>query len=179
MVAFDEFPFSQFFHVPEQNQSFASKTIIVTGSNIGLGLEAARHFVNLNAARVILAVRSIKKGEDAKADIEASTGKVGVVEVWQLDMSNYSNIQEFAKKAQSLDRLDAVVENAGVAMQTYESAEGTEITVAINVIGTFLLAANLLPILRKSAEKTGEVPRLAIVSSEVHSWVCKPFHYPS
>ncbi|KAG4434266.1 hypothetical protein IFR05_010256 [Cadophora sp. M221] len=154
--------------IPMPTQSFAGQTIIVTGSNTGLGLEAARHFVRLNAAKVILAVRSIKKGEDAKASIEQTTGKKNVVEVWQLDMSNYETIKSFAKNCGSLDRIDVLLANAGVLRNTFEAAEGTEISIAVNVIGTFLLILDMLPLLRKSRQKTGETPRVTITSSVLH-----------
>lgn len=111
--------------------SFAGQTIIVTGSNTGLGLEATRHFVRLDAARVILAVRPVKKGEDDKASIEASTNHKNVVEVWQVDMSNYDSIKAFAKKCNSLDRLDVVVTNTGILRHIYEECEGTEISVTV------------------------------------------------
>ncbi|KAL6885428.1 hypothetical protein GGI43DRAFT_419089 [Trichoderma evansii] len=154
--------------IPLPTRSFAGQTIVVTGSNTGLGLEAARHFVRLNATRVILAVRSIKKGEDAKASIEASTDRQNVVEVWQIDMSNYNSIKAFAVRCNSLDRLDVVVANAGVLRNTYEASEGTEITIKVNVIGTALLAFNLFPMLRRSKMRTGETARLVITSSVVH-----------
>lgn len=158
--------------IPIPTQSFAGQTIIVTGSNTGLGLEAARHFVRLDATKVILAVRSIKKGEDAKANIEATTNRKNVVEVWQVDMSSYKSIIEFAKKCESLDRVDVLLVNAGVLRNTFEEAEGTEISIAVNVIGTFLLVLNFLPILRRSKQKTGHTPRITITSSVLHDKVC-------
>jgi len=89
------------------------KTIIVTGANVGLGKEATRHFVRLNAAKVIIGCRSLEKGEAAKTEIEASTKRNGVIEVWQLDLQDYDSVKAFAKRAESLKRLDVVVENAG------------------------------------------------------------------
>ncbi|KAM0316480.1 hypothetical protein ACHAPQ_011302 [Fusarium lateritium] len=68
-------------HIPVPTTSFKGQTIIVTGSNTGLGLEAANHFVRLDADVVILAVRSLKRGEAAKASIESSTGRKGVVQM--------------------------------------------------------------------------------------------------
>ncbi|GIJ92659.1 hypothetical protein Asppvi_001937 [Aspergillus pseudoviridinutans] len=159
---------AQLQHIPLPTTSFAGQTVIITGSNTGLGLEAARHFVRLDAARVILAVRSVKKGEDAKASIESSTNRKNVVEVWQIDMSNYDSIKAFVKKCDSLDRLDVVVANAGVLRNTYEECEGTEISITVNVIGTFLLALGLFPVLRRSWKKTGQASRLVITSSVVH-----------
>src|SRR6266536_1040966 len=59
-----------FVSVPVPTASFDGQTVIMTGSNTGLGLEAARHITKLGAQRVILAVRSIAKGEAAKKSIE-------------------------------------------------------------------------------------------------------------
>ncbi|KAH7225194.1 hypothetical protein BKA60DRAFT_255570 [Fusarium oxysporum] len=154
--------------IPVPTASFQGQTIIITGSNTGLGLEAARHFVRLDAEVVILAVRSLEKGEAAKASIEASTKRKNVVQVWQLEMDKYDSIKSFASRCNSLERLDVVVENAGILRNTYEESEGTEITIKVNVIGTFLLALNLFPILRKSYEKTRQASRLVITSSAVH-----------
>lgn len=59
---------SQLFVTPGlPTKAFAGQTIIVTGSSTGLGFEAARHFVRLKASLVILAVRDIKKGQQAKS----------------------------------------------------------------------------------------------------------------
>lgn len=57
------------------------KTYIVTGSNSGLGLETARHLVEFLASRVVLAVRNLTAGENAKKEIEKSTGRKGVMQV--------------------------------------------------------------------------------------------------
>jgi retinol dehydrogenase-12 len=160
--------------IPIPQTSFAGQTIIVTGSNTGLGYEAVRHFVRLDAGQVILAVRSVKKGEAAKASIEASSGRKNVIEVWQLEMDKYDSIKAFASRCNSLDRLDVVVENAGILSNTYEESEGTEISIKVNVIGTFLLALNLFPILRRSQARTGQISRLVITSSSVHYNVRTP-----
>lgn len=60
----------------------SGKTYVITGGNSGLGLETARHLVEFSASRVILAVRNLKAGETAREDIEKTTGRKGVVEVW-------------------------------------------------------------------------------------------------
>lgn len=164
--------------IPVPATSFAGQTIIVTGSNTGLGFEAAQHFVRLDAGLVILAVRSVKKGEAAKASIEASSGRKDVIKVWQLEMDKYDSIKAFASRCHSLDRLDVVVENAGVLRNTYEESEGTEISIKVNVIGTFLLALSLFPILRRSQARTGQTSRVVITSSSVHFNV-SPFPPPA
>jgi retinol dehydrogenase-12 len=156
--------------LPTITQSCAGQTIIVTGANTGLGFEAAQHFIRLDATRVIMAVRSVPKGELAKAKIEAATNQLGVLEVWELDLTSHESVRAFSLRVSiELDRIDAVVENAGVAMETWTEVSGTETTIAVNVIGTMLLAVLLLPCLRRSGRRWNTLPRLTIVSSELHA----------
>jgi len=151
-------------NIPYPTQTFDGQTIIVTGANTGLGLEAARHFTRLNAAKVILGCRSIAKGEEAALSIAQTTGR----KVWQVDLGDFNSVKQFTERASKLERLDVVVENAGIAALAYREVEGMEATIAINVVGTFLMALNFLSILRESGKKTGTVPRLVIVSSNAH-----------
>lgn len=146
------------------------QTIIVTGSNTGLGREAARTFTRLNAKRVIIAVRSIGKGDEAKREIEQSTGIEGVLEVWPLDLASYESTIEFAERAKRLDRLDILLENAGVASQTWQIVEKDELNVTVNVVSTLLLAVLLLPKLRDSGSKFNITPHLTMVSTEAHGF---------
>lgn len=147
-------------------ESCAGATYIVTGSNHGIGLECAKHLVRMSAARVILAVRSSAKGEAARAEIDAATGRPGVAEVWILDMASYGSITAFAQRAGSeLERIDAVIENAAVALDTWSVAEGLETSLTVNVVGTVLLAVLLLPKLRECAQRFGTKPCLTVVTS--------------
>ena len=169
MSFFLHFLYDQLFTAPHYpKHSVQDQTIIVTGSNVGLGLEAARHLVRMGAETVILAVRSIEKGEAAKKSIESSENRRGVVQVWQLDLSSYASVKEFGKRAEGLKRLDAIIENAGIAATTFRRMEDNEATITTNVISTYLLALMILPKLRETAQKYNVTPHLTIVSSEVH-----------
>lgn len=165
--------YNQLFETPAYPvATFTGQTIIVTGSNVGLGLEAARHFARLDAAKIILAVRNISAGQEAKQDIEESTGRSDVCEVWELDLASFESVKAFAARASTLPRLDVVVENAGIATTTFTKSEGHERTITVNVISTFLLALLLLPKLKETAKEIpSSTPHVSIVSSEVHSWV--------
>ncbi|KAK6522975.1 hypothetical protein TWF281_002402 [Arthrobotrys megalospora] len=143
----------------------AGKTFIVTGANTGLGFEATKHLVSFSPSRVILAVRSIKNGEAAKAKIEAATGKKGIAEVWQLDLSSYDSVKAFGNKVQGLGRLDAIIENASVALSVWSPSEGLETSLTVNVTGTFLLAAMVLQKLKDTAKMTGEKTHLTVIGS--------------
>lgn len=150
---------------------FKNQTIIVTGANVGLGFEAAKHFVRLGAEKVILAVRSVSKGEEARKAIEAATGRPGVAVVWELDLGSYQSVKGFADRANSLARIDAVVENAGIAVLEHDTLEDNEATITVNVVSTFLLALLLLPKLQESSRISGVASRLTIVASSVHGWI--------
>ncbi|EAW23604.1 putative short-chain dehydrogenase/reductase family protein [Aspergillus fischeri NRRL 181] len=170
------FLYSQLLVTPAYpTHSFKDQTIIVTGSNVGLGLEAARHFVRLNAATVILAVRNRPAGEAAKASLQSSHPDSDTsIEVWDLDLASYASVLAFAEKVSSLPRLDVLLCNASIATSSFQQAEAHERTITVNVISTILLGLLVLPTLRRSAAKYGTKPRLTTVVSEVHAWTKFP-----
>ncbi|KAL8650203.1 MAG: hypothetical protein Q9210_003961 [Variospora velana] len=160
--------------LPYPQTPATGQTVIVTGSNVGLGLEAARHYLRLGAAKVILAVRSIEKGEAAKQAIEESENRSGVVEVWQLDLQSYESVKQFAQRVNRLPRLDIMLDNAGLATYIYRQAEEDESTITVNVVSTFLLALLLLPKLRETSTRFNTTPCLTIVTSEGHCFTTLP-----
>jgi NAD(P)-dependent dehydrogenase (short-subunit alcohol dehydrogenase family) len=148
-----------------------NQTVIVTGSNTGLGLEASRHLLRLGVNKLIMAVRSPEKGEAAKRDLLASTDRpASTVEVWALDMDSPASIQAFAARAAAeLPRLDGVLANAGIMTEQFtRGGDGHERTLTVNVVGTFLLCLLLLPTMRASARKTGQPCTFTIPNSGLH-----------
>lgn len=156
-------------HLPPPD-TFKSQTIIVTGANTGLGLEAARHFVSLGASKVILGVRTLSKGLDAKADIESTTGQQGVVEVWEVNLESFASVKAFAAKAKSLERLDIAIMNAGLASKEWRvSPEGWEVQLQVNVLSTALLSMLLMPLLVANRERFPDSrPHLVLLGSDIH-----------
>lgn len=121
---------SQLFVTPSipPTADFTGQTIIITGSNIGLGLEAARQLVRLNATLIILAVRDVRKGESAKEDIARteSSRRLDIsscVQVWELDLARYESVKGFARRVETLDRVDKVIENASIYPFNFEPGE--------------------------------------------------------
>ncbi|KAH7348778.1 hypothetical protein BKA65DRAFT_584645 [Rhexocercosporidium sp. MPI-PUGE-AT-0058] len=84
-------------------ESFASRKFLITGGNLGLGLETARHNVKLGASKVILGVRTLSKGEAGKSNIESTTGRTGIVEVWEVDLERFDSVEEFSARAARLE----------------------------------------------------------------------------
>jgi retinol dehydrogenase 12 len=155
--------------IPKPTASFTSKTVIITGGNGGLGKEAAKQIVRLGASRVILGCRSLKKGDQAKQEIKASVpGSQTTVEVWDVDLESPPSMKAFVDRASSLPRLDAVISNAGVQLIQFQKTYDTERVVAVNVIGTFLLALQLLPKLSETAKLVNEDTHLTFVGSALY-----------
>ncbi|KAF7960487.1 hypothetical protein EAE96_000167 [Botrytis aclada] len=120
--------------LPVPTRDFTDETIIITGANTGLGLEAARHVSRLNARLLILAVRSQSKGEAAKASILASTGRPeSSIEVWSLDMQSVSSIQAFSSKVDKLPRVDAVLANAGIVATELDLTKPTHTLILLKI----------------------------------------------
>ncbi|OAA52014.1 NAD(P)-binding domain protein [Metarhizium rileyi] len=155
----------QFKALPYPDEDCTGWTVIVTGSNTGLGLEAARHFVRLNATKVIIACRNADKGAAAKIDIENSTQRQGVMEVWHLDLCSSQSVKDFAARAALLDRLDVLLNNASILVMDHALHDGYETMTQVNVLSTLLLTLLLLPKLRQTATTFSVMPRVTIVSS--------------
>lgn len=156
--------------LPYPTTSFENQTIIITGSNTGLGYEASHHVVRLGVKKLIMAVRNLSKGEKAKRAILNSVDRTDdCIEVWQIDMDDYESVKRFAARASSeLERLDGVLANAGIMTSQFAMSEDNERTITVNVVSTFLLALLLLPKLHESAEKFGINPHIVIVNSALH-----------
>jgi NAD(P)-dependent dehydrogenase (short-subunit alcohol dehydrogenase family) len=146
----------------------AGKTALVTGSNIGLGFESARHFLRLHLTRLIMGARSLQKGEAAASTLRLEFPDAQI-EVWQLDMESFRSVQAFvAKIDQEMDRLHIAVLNAGLGKNRFERVEEggrREATLQVNYLSTALLAILLIPKMKPSASSSGP-GRLSIVSSD-------------
>lgn len=160
-----------FITLPYPEADLHGQTIIVSGSNTGLGFEACLHLSRLGAEKLIMAVRTLAKGEAAKEKILKATGREeGSIEVWQLDMDSYDSVKQFSARVTStLPRVDAVLANAGVAFSdAFKLSEDNEKNVNVNVVSNFLLLLLLLPKLRESASTFNITPRFTIVNSALH-----------
>ncbi|KAE9380757.1 NAD(P)-binding protein [Stipitochalara longipes BDJ] len=148
--------------------SFKGKTILITGANVGLGLESAVKFASLGASSLIFGVRSLQRGEDAKKLICQRTGYLpSNIKLFQLDMSTFASVKKFADDVtKNVPQVDVAILNAGVALASYQvSPEGYEMTLQVNVISTALLGILLLPKLRQTTAKTGKPAHLEFVGS--------------
>ncbi|HMG40972.1 MAG TPA: SDR family NAD(P)-dependent oxidoreductase [Acidimicrobiales bacterium] len=122
----------------------AGRTAVITGANTGLGLETAKALAARGAA-VVLAVRNLDKGKDAAAAVVAGSPGADVT-LQRLDLSSLASVREAADKIRAgHDRIDLLVNNAGV-MYTPQSttADGFELQFGTNHLGHFALTGLLL-----------------------------------
>lgn len=147
----------------ENMPDLSGKTIIVTGGNSGLGYESVKAFAQ-KGADVILASRSMEKGEKAKAEIEKLSIN-GKIEVMQLDLGDFASIEDFAKNFnQKYSQLDILLNNAGIMTTPYfKTKDGLEGQIGTNHFGHFKLTGLLIDLI-KSTPKS----RVVNVSSIAH-----------
>jgi NAD(P)-dependent dehydrogenase (short-subunit alcohol dehydrogenase family) len=119
----------------------AEQTILVTGSTDGLGRRVAQELVQ-RGARVLVHGRDPGKVEEVTQAIGAERGLV----------ADLASLDEVGRLAGAVDGLDTLVNNAGVILpERRVSADGYELTFAVNYLAHFLLTALLLPKLREPA----------------------------
>ncbi|MEE4299929.1 MAG: protochlorophyllide reductase, partial [Pseudomonadales bacterium] len=137
----------------EQHSQETARTVIVTGASSGVGLHAAKALAD-RGWHVIMACRDLAKAENAAASLgipEASRT------IMHLDLAALDDVRAFVDHFRETGRpLDALVVNAATYQPRLEaparSADGYELSVAVNHLGHFLLMRLLLPML---AEREG------------------------
>lgn len=138
------------------------KTFLVTGANTGIGKETARNLAG-RGARVVIAGRSEEKNREAIREIAADTGNTDLDYV-PLDLGDLSSVRAAAATfLDSGERLDVLINNAGLAGKRGMTASGFELAFGTNHVGTFLLTE----LLRDRVAETGP-GRIVNVASTGH-----------
>ena len=127
------------------------QTILITGSTDGLGEATAESLVR-RGANVLVHGRSEQKLERALAKLGADRG--APVQGLLADLGSLEQVRRLARCVErDVERLDVLVNNAGVAImdERRTSRDEFELTIAVNYLSHFLLTAELLPLIRRSA----------------------------
>jgi len=147
----------------ENISDLSGKVMVVTGGNSGLGYESVKAFA-MKGAEVVLASRSMKKGEEARAEILKDVPRA-IINVMELDLGDLESIRQFAsefKKAHK--RLDVLLNNAGIMMTPYfTTKDGFEAQLGTNHLGHFALTGLLIDLILKT-----KGARIVNVSSGAH-----------
>ncbi|HUX12871.1 MAG TPA: SDR family NAD(P)-dependent oxidoreductase [Spirochaetia bacterium] len=117
------------------------KTALVTGANRGIGFETATQLAR-RGLRVVLTARDEKKGLAAAREVTEKTG--AEVEFRQLDISNQSNIADFARKIIGSGlQIDLLVNNAAITIDGFNENVARR-TIDTNFYGPMRLTDALL-----------------------------------
>jgi len=143
------------------------KRVLITGATNGIGKVSALALAK-KGAEVIIVGRNPQKTERVLNELKIESGSQ------KLDMmiADLSSIEEIRKLAAEFlskyDSLDVLLNNAGAMFNEYQkSADGLEMTFALNHINYFLLTNLLLDTLKKTSQEKGEA-RIVNVSSGAH-----------
>jgi NAD(P)-dependent dehydrogenase (short-subunit alcohol dehydrogenase family) len=149
------------YSVPDQS----GRRAVVTGANSGTGQEATRRLAAAGA-HVIMAVRTVAKGEQARDGILAEYPQAQL-EVRRVDLADLASVTEFAGRLIAEGApLDLLLNNAGVMAvpNRMTTADGFELQFGSNFLGPFALTVRLLPLLLAAP-----APRVATMSSGMAS----------
>ena len=129
----------------------ADKLILITGATSGIGAAAATGLAALGAALVVVA-RDRRRAEHTLAEVRATTGN-DRLEVLVGDLSVQKDVRRVAGEFKERhDHLDVLVNNAGGVFGSRRlTADGLELTFALDHLAYFLLTGELLEVLKASA----------------------------
>lgn len=149
------------------------KYVIVTGSNVGLGLETARVLAKYGAV-VTIACRNSNAGGEALKRIQKDVPDAKI-ELRQLDLASFQSIRKFAQEYRECGYpLHILINNAGIMAQPKAfTVDGLEMQMGVNHFGHFLLTTELLNILKESGTPTE--PARVVNLSSIANWIfCSP-----
>lgn len=128
-----------------------SKTILVTGSTDGIGLELAKG-LHAQGHTVLLHGRNAQKLAAARKTVMATTGG-GDVDTYQADFSRLGDVAKLADEVTAKhSKLDALINNAGILRTANEVTEdGLDIRFVVNLLAPVLLTKRLLPLMDASS----------------------------
>jgi NAD(P)-dependent dehydrogenase (short-subunit alcohol dehydrogenase family) len=150
----------------DTTRDLIGKTIVVTGSNTGLGRVTAEVLAG-RGAMVILANRS---EERTRPVLDGILAKGGLARFHALDLSRIGAAKESAERLLDSGPVHVLVNNAGVAGTRGLSDDGFELTFAVNHLGPLRFTLSLLPALELAAKERGEA-RVVNVASRAHKRV--------
>ena len=146
-----------------KTQLLSEKICLVTGSSRGIGYETAAGLAGLGA-HVIIVSQNHERAKDAQHRITAEFGE-DAARFYVADLSVQAQVDQLTQNIiQDYSRLDVLINNVGGWFSKYqESADGIEMTFALNHLSYFTLTGRLLPLLQKNSPA-----RIINVSSDAH-----------
>ena len=143
------------------------KRVLITGATNGIGKQAALELAKMGA-EVVIVGRDENKTSRVCNELKELNGN-SKIDTLVADLSSMDEIRRIAEEFRAkYDRLDVLLNNAGAVYSEFQaSADGYEMTFALNHISYYLLTRLLLDIVKRTAQEQGEA-RIINVSSSAH-----------
>ena len=143
------------------------KSVLITGATNGIGKASAFELAK-SGAEVIIVGRNEVKTRKVLDDLKSQSGNANI-DMLVGDLSSIAEIKRVAAEFSARrERLDVLLNNAGAVFSAYQvSADGYEMTFALNHLSYFMLSLLLLNTLKRTAAEQGEA-RIINVSSSAH-----------
>ena len=140
------------------------KTIAITGSNNGLGLQSATALAR-SGARLILLCRNQEKGRSALDKVRAAAPTETDHRLVSLDLTDLDAVRDAAAATTEVaPELDVLINNAGLMAVPFDrTVDGFEKQLGTNHFGHFVLTDALLPSLLATP-----APRVVTLASVAH-----------
>jgi retinol dehydrogenase 14 len=140
------------------------KVCLITGATSGIGKATAMGLANMGAS-VVMVGRDRGRGEAVMAEIKEKSANASV-DLMLADLSSQEQIRRLAGEfKEAYPRLDVLINNAGLfRSKRIATADGLEMTFAVNHLAYFLLTKLLLDVLKASASS-----RIVNVASGDHN----------
>ena len=149
-----------------------SLNILITGGSSGIGFQAVLQLISLGH-NIILPCKNILRANNVLTRIfnqfQSNSSNKGNIYTLEMDLSDFKSIDTFCAEVKKRRlNIDVLILNAGLqytgSKLPRRSAQGIELTFAVNHLSHFYLTQNLLPFLNRNNNS-----KIIITSSEVHN----------
>lgn len=136
--------------MPQTGTTLKDRTVLLTGATDGLG-RALAHRLAADGATLVLHGRNPEKGRQLLDELRAATGNDRLT-YENADFASLSEIRALAGRVAALDRLNVLVNNAGLGVELARrsSDDGLEMTFQVDYLATYALSSLLTPLLLRT-----------------------------
>ena len=145
------------------NISLKGKTVLVTGSNSGVGYKTIETMIYLGA-NVIMACRNMDKATEAKDNLLRDYPKANI-SIIKLDLASFESINNFVDNiiSRNID-IDVFVNNAGAFHQPNKKTnDGYELIIGTNYLGNYYLSEKIIPYLKTLSNRVVYINTISII----------------
>lgn len=168
--------------------SLAGKVAVLTGGNEGIGAAFTSELLKHGISKVIIASNDAARHKDALTYFNKEVGHdvSSKVLFYEMDLGDYPSVNKVVEEIKKVtERIDILDCDAAIGMyrtdipsSTADKSHAIDRHFACNNVGHAILTQGLLPIIKNTAQKTGDA-RIVIMASNLHSSASKDVKFNS